>query len=217
MTGRWIRISGQSEYYTFTYVSGTTGTLDRVYESDTETGLSYKISKSVYALPSDLRLLHSMRILTDPDDLDQSSQEELDETAPARESYGTPDRYALYANDASTPPVAQVELYPIPDAVIGIPYWYSQDPTLFAATATSSFIAPWLSPDAIYSGVEADALRKEKDYAGYDRAEAAYNNHLTEMFHGEATRMGARPLKMAPAYTRHNRQRTTRYGWPNEP
>jgi hypothetical protein len=101
--------------------------------------------------------------------------------------------------------------------VFAIPFWYSQDPTLFAASATSSFIAPWLSPDAIYSGVKADALDKEKDYAGSDRAEAMFNQHLTEMFHGEAVRMGARRLKMAAAFTRHNRERVTRYGWPNEP
>ncbi len=217
MSGRAIRIAAGNEYYQFTYASPTAGTLDRGYEGTTDAVATFSIWQNIYVLPADLRILHSMRVLGAPWDMDQISQEQLDEQAPHRGLYGTPSRYATHMDDASTPPRRQVELYPIPDAVLAIPFWYTQDPTLFAASSTASFFAPWLIPDVLYAGVEAEALGKEKDYAGADRAELRFAQVLAEMLMEEARRIGPRRLKMAEKYTRHNRQRWSGTAYPKDP
>lgn len=207
MSGRAIRIANGEEYYQFTRTAGTTGTLDRAYEGEDETAATYSIWQNIFPLPADLFVLHSMRVLGYPADLDQVSQEQLDERDPNRASEGTPNCYSPHMDDASTPPRMQVEVFPIPDEAIAIPFWYTQDPTLFSASGTALFVAAWLEPAAIYDGVEADVRRLEKDYAGFDRAEALFNVHLIEMFGAEARRRGPQSIKMHPQYTRHNRRR----------
>ena len=53
MTGRKIKVSGDSQHYTFTFVSTTSGTLDRNYAKDTDSEATYQIYQDTYALPSD--------------------------------------------------------------------------------------------------------------------------------------------------------------------
>jgi hypothetical protein len=211
MNGRAIRIAEGDEYYQFTYVSPTSGTLDRVYEGADATAATHSIFQNVYVLPSDLHVLHSIRVLGSVKDLDQVSQEELDEREANRATVGTPDCYAPHMDDTSTPPRAQIEVYPVPDSVMALPFWYTQDPTLFSASQTASFIAPWLNPDALYCGVEADVRRRlEKDYVGAQAAESMFTLHLSEMFAAEARRIAPRQIKMADRFTRHNVRRWTR-------
>jgi len=211
MSGRAIRIAAGEEYYEFTYVSPTSGTLDRDYEGEDATEAAYSIWQNVYVLPSDLHVLHSIRVLGSPRDLDPLTQEELDERAANRGTEGTPDCYSPHMEDLSTPPRSQVELYPVPDAVMALPFWYTQDPTLFSASQTSNFVAAWLNPDALYCGVEAEVRRQlEQDYVGGQAAESMFNLHLSEMFAAEARRTPARQIKMADRFTRHNLRRWTR-------
>lgn len=210
MSGRAIRIAEGDEYYQFTYVSPTSGTLDRAYEGDDATAATYSIWQNVYVLPSDLFVLHSMRVLGEIRDLDQQTQEQLDEQAANRSTQGTPYCYALHMDDLSTPPRQQVELYYIPDQVYSIPFWYTQDPTLFSASQTSSFLAPWLNPSAIYDGVAADVRALEDNLGAAQHYEQMFLAHLSEMFGAEARRRGARPIKIAEKYTRHNARRWAR-------
>jgi hypothetical protein len=210
MTGRAFRIGVDPAYYQFTWVSASTGTLDRTYEGDDDDAAEYRIYQAVYSLPADLALLKSMRVLDRPRDLDQVSQERLDEMDASRLAHGTPQRYAPHMDDLSDPPRRQVELHPAPDAAVAIPFWFTQDPALFEVTATASYVAAWLNPDAIYHGVEAEVRRLEKDYAGFTAAESLFNVDLAEMFGAEARRTGPAGIKMAARYTRQNRRRWQR-------
>jgi hypothetical protein len=207
MTGRGIRIAADNEYYQFTFASSTTGTLDRNYEGTTDADATYKLFQSVYVLPADCRELHSIRVLDSPRDLDQWSQETLDEAAPHRIKYGTPRAYAPHMDNASSPSRIQVELYPIPDDVMSLPYWYTQDPTLFSASGTADFFAPWLLPNALVEQVRSLALRKERDYTGAQLASQEATVAMQEMIREEARRIGTTPLKMAGVHTRHRVER----------
>jgi hypothetical protein len=53
MDGWLIKFSGDDTVYTFTYVSGTTGTISPAYLGDTDTSDTYQLYQPVYALPSD--------------------------------------------------------------------------------------------------------------------------------------------------------------------
>src|SRR3990167_8217600 len=50
MTGRKIKINGSDEIYTFTYVSATSGTLDKAYLGLTDTSTTYVIWDEEYLL-----------------------------------------------------------------------------------------------------------------------------------------------------------------------
>src|SRR3990172_8330394 len=50
MGGRGFRVPGQNAFYQFTYVSATSGTLDRVYEGETAAAAAYRIFQNVYPL-----------------------------------------------------------------------------------------------------------------------------------------------------------------------
>lgn len=50
MTDRKIKINGSDEIYTFTYVSATSGTLDKAYLGDTDTSTTYVIWQEAYLL-----------------------------------------------------------------------------------------------------------------------------------------------------------------------
>lgn len=208
MTGRAIRIAADNEYYQFTFVGATSGTLDRNYEGDTDTAATYKIAQPVYVLPADCRQLHSIRVLGLPRDLDQWSQEQLDEASPHRSRYGKPVAYAPHMDNASSPSRMQVELYPIPDEVLDLPYWYTQEPTLFEASGTSDFFAAWLLPNALVESVRQLALRMDKDYVGAREAGREAAAAFDVMQREEAKRIGTTPLKMTPAFTRHRIRRS---------
>lgn len=210
MSGRAIRIAERDEYYQFTQTGALTGTLDRGYEGEDDADAGYSIWQAIYVLPSDLAQLHSMRVFGSALDLDQTTQEALDEQDAARTSYGTPERYALHMDDLSTPPRRQVELHPGPDELLSIPFWYTQDPELFGAGDTGDFLAPWLNPDEIYLGVEADVKRLAENYVGAQLAEQLRGVSASEANQSECRRIGPQPLKMAPMYTRHNRRRWQR-------
>jgi hypothetical protein len=210
MSGRAIRIGSDDAFYQFAQTGAFSGTLDRPYEGEDSTDVEYSIWQAIYVLPSDLNQLQSMRVFGSGRDLDQVSQEDLDEQDAARTDLGTPERYALHMDDLSTPPRRQVELYPGPDELLSIPFWYTQDPELFGSGDTGDFIAPWLNPDEIYLGVEADVRRGEKDYAGAQLAEQLRGVTAAETNQAECRRIGPQPLKMASMYTRHNRRRWQR-------
>src|SRR5262249_47658617 len=62
MDGQRIRIGGRTEYYIFTFVDATHGTLDRGFEGDTESDVSYWIWVANYALNPDVVSLESVRV-----------------------------------------------------------------------------------------------------------------------------------------------------------
>lgn len=59
MTGSNFQLGGESTVYQFTFVSTTTGTLDRVYSGDTASAKDYTIYTTNYDLPADFdRVVH---------------------------------------------------------------------------------------------------------------------------------------------------------------
>lgn len=216
MSGRSIRFGNDDAYYEFTYESSGVGSLDRDYEGTSDTDVTYSIWKNVFALASDCRDLLSIRSMSGGRDLDQVSMEELDEMDPKRTLTGNPIRYALHMDDRSTPRNQQVEVHPIPTEVTALPYWYIQDPTLFDVADTSSYFHPWLNPDVLYSGVAADVLLREKDYAGATLCEQKFSIGMNEMLANECARMPGVQIQMAERFNRHRTNRGVSRTFPFE-
>ncbi len=205
ISGREFRGSGRSEFYGVTFVSSTSLTLSRAWEGDTVTALTYKIFERIFNLASDVDVLESIKRITGGGaDMDQVSQERLDETAPSRPIFGPPNRYALHDYD-ETNDLATVELYPIPDTAWGIPYRYTKRPGDF--TVTSSPLESWIPAGLIVEGALADLAGPAGEPAAAAAHEVKFQALLTVLIRKEARRRAARPMQMPLRHTRHRRLR----------
>lgn len=209
MTGRSFRAGTRSEFYTFAYVSATTGTLNRAYEGDTDAAASYRIFKNIYALPANCRILEDDAFANfSLGPLKRLSRAELNLSAAARGAYGTPSYWASSMDDSSSPPNLQIELYPVPDRAIGIPYEYVAEASV-PGTASAAFL-PWMEPStALFEGVCGKIYRTPafKDLAASQLAAAAAKEALSTMRANETRRMGPATFKMDNYFTRHRRNR----------
>lgn len=213
MTGRGIRIAGRDEYYEFTWLSTSTGTLDRPYEGEDASAAEYSIFQNIYQLPAEARQLRGMRcISTQPGPIDILSKHELDQSAPHRMATGVPRIAAQYMDSETEPPVIQIEIYPIPDAVYSLPYSYIADQAAFAGS-TATFL-PWTRPACIRAGVMADYCRspKIKDLASAREYEAQFERLLEQMVQNATQQKGAVKLHMAPHHTQHRIRRALAQG-----
>lgn len=208
MTGRLFRVSGESQYYTFTYVSSTSGTLDRAYQGETASGLSYRIDKNLFQAPSDARIIDTLRCLDPERELHRMSIEDADSNFPGRNVYGAPLHYVIHMDSVTTPPRIQTELLPIPDSVTTIGLWYDYEPSIPNATSTS--ILPWMRPAAIKAGVQADICLWRKDYSGAVAHEGRCESAVQDMIRTACFQRGAVSLKTSLWMHRHQARRHDR-------
>jgi hypothetical protein len=208
MTGRRFRVAGRYEYYEFTRTGNTTGTLDRAYEGGTNAAAGYTIFQNVYLLPSDVVTVKDLRAIATPGLLTRVSLAHLNEISPSRETFGDPVYWALFMDDASDPPRAQIELYPIPEYSRGYPLVYVADVT--PPSTTSASILPWMRPAALKYGAKADERALAGDFDGAQWYENRFKEALAEMMGVETRRRGATPLRVADWMTRHQTRRWNR-------
>jgi len=161
MTNRIIRINGESDYYGFVHLSGTTATLDRAYTGATASGLSYRLDQSLYTLPVDLRILDGVRISTSARPLEEMSVTKANELWPSRNVYGTPQYFVRYMEAAGYPSQMQIELLPIPETVLTFPIWYTYDAAPPPDAIT--YFPTWVRNGALKAGVLAD-LGIDREY-----------------------------------------------------
>lgn len=209
MTGLMIRIAAGAEYYQFTYVSVTSGTLDRAYEGITAAGATYRIDQNIFLAPSDARILRAVRPFDGGKPLEMITPGELDRRAPNRGGYGVPAMAAATWDNFSDPPNLQIELYPVPSSPdsSGIrSAWvldYIFDPATPSTSSTS--LLPWVRPAALKAGVQADI----KMYAGELASAAGYEKRFDEliqtMAQNNALQRGPQTIRLAPELTRFRR------------
>ncbi len=205
MTTRAFRGAGLNASYRFTYVSATTGTLDRAYEGPTATAATYAIFQNVYLLPSDCRLLEDDAFSSQFGPLQRMSHGQLNDADPSRLATGTPTLWASYMDDSSTPPLMRVEFVPYPDLAIGIPFTYAADAG--ELTDTGTIIKAWLQPTALLEAVTARCKAHLKDYTGAQLHTVWAEKALVVMRGAEAQGMGMANLQLDSYYTSYRDRR----------
>ena len=215
MTGRQIRIGGRTESYTFTYVSATSGTIDRSYEGDTITGAGYEIFQNVYQLPDRVKFISLMRNPRINKDMGLLTEQALDIADTARTLIGEPQYFlpAADTTDSSTPIYHQVEIYPAPETSIGLPYTYIRLPIEFDGTNTSAEILPWVDPRAVAAGAKAMMLAHHRQYQGQMAEDLIGQRMIAKMHKVESDTVGPGKLRMASRYTEHRRRRGSGVAW----
>ncbi len=191
-------------------MGATSATLDRVYEGPTAATAAFSVFQNVYALPSNARLLANDAFVGTRGPLRRFTRGEINAFDPSRVQTGTPQGWASFMDDASTPPNLQVEIWPVPDATsgIGIPYEYTADTA--PLSATSAVMLPWLNPACLLEGVSALALRNARDYTGAELAIAAAEKALKQLRSTEGRSLPPAHLALDAAYTRHRLRRGNR-------
>lgn len=206
MTGRVFRVTNDDPFYEFTWIDAAHGALDRPYEGVSNAAAEYAIYQSIYPLPPDCRIIESM---TGPlGEVDQLSPPQLSVTAPSRNTFGTPQIRVPYMDDASSPPRMQVELYPIPDAAVGLELTYIAEVSAPGSTGLS--LLPWVRPAALIEGVMADVKRHLGDFSSTDRHEMRFKELVSEMMLNEAMRNGATRMQVADRFMAHRVKRWSR-------
>jgi hypothetical protein len=212
MTGRKFRVLGRDEYYTFTYVSATSGTLDRNYEGDTVDDGTFEIFQNVYQLGARTRHIALMRNPRVNAPMERMTTEQMDAASASRFPIGEPAFYrpASDTDDSSTPIYHQVEIFPAPETAIGLFYTYIRLPIEFDGTNTDDEILPLVNPHALLAGAKALLLAH---FGRYDAAaaEKAIQRGSTEAMHqAESDAVGPGRIRMADRFTRHRRARWSR-------
>lgn len=229
MTGRRIRIANTSEYYQFTYVSATSGTLDRGYEGPSASTVTYRIDQAVFLLPANCRILRGVTPMHDRSrPLEIVPPSELNRISADRNSYGTP-RYAAQTWDnQSSPPLMQVELFPVPDcpdSSANLLSWlvdYVYEEAEINQDATSVSLKPFVRPACLMEGVKADAMAPRPGWDGNIQAselfEGRYDKLLVQMQMINSQQRGPQQIQLADNLKRRGLPRYGRgprhVGWP---
>jgi hypothetical protein len=212
MTGRKFRVDGRKEWYTFTRTAATTGTLDRVYEGDSDSELPYHIFQNVYELPAGCSFIQVLNNIRTGLPLHIKTRRELDDISASRLSYGEPTLFMPSSDtpEASPPVLHRVELYPIPQFAAGYPYTYQSIPTDFTGQNTGDSPLPWVSDDAIAAFAKASILRHQKDGTGAQEEERQGMLFLSQISGNENDRVGPVQIRMQSRFTRHRARRWMR-------
>ena len=131
MTGRWIRIGSINELFKFTYVSGTSGTIESPtggtgWQAAVQSAVTYVLFQHVYTLATDVD-----QVLLQPREyaLGPTTREYIDRLDPVRVSTGQP--YCWAPRELASTGAYQIEFWPRPNAagVVRVAY-LKKAPTL---------------------------------------------------------------------------------------
>jgi len=205
MTGRMIRIAGDSQFYQFTYVSGTSGTLDRTYEGAGGAGLTYRIDQNIVAMPAEARIIGQVSLQNPARELVKWSSADLGASFPNRNIYGTPVHWAPIMDSQTTTPALQIELTPVPELATSLLVSYSYDETPPSTTGAS--LLSWVRASAIKAGVMTDVSAFLKDWNAVAFHQARFDKLALEMEAADGMRRGGAAMCVAPWLIRHQGRR----------
>lgn len=224
-TGCYFRLPGDDAYFSFTYVSPVQGTLDRAYDGffggqlegasppppvTPTAGLDYQLDQAIYQMPPSVRLISGVRDLDNDYDLDFISQAQLNASAPSRSDYGDAKYWSSYMDSETTPPVMQIELYPIPMELTGYSVKVTAEDVNYGPGQTSVAALPFVRPAALNSGVAADVRLWQEKFTAAEGHEALFKARMQEMIRTESFRIGATRIEMAEHISRHRSDRLRR-------
>jgi hypothetical protein len=151
-------------------------------------------TRAIYPLPADLKILLEVNNAANNFPFRPYTQAELDLVYPGRRDIagvaGAPNTfiYSMAEDTADTPPLHQVEIYPIPGSVQVHPIRYTSIPATFDPQQTTQSPLPWIPAHTIVRGVRADICAEKKDYAGMEAFENLFASGINELLRLELHR-----------------------------
>lgn len=211
MTGRRIRIANLRPWYTFTYVSATSFTIDRAYEGqDNAVDVAFTMWQPLYSLPIGLVQLYSIENLTLNYDLDPQDREFVDNQDAARYQMRSPELFIPAQDDSNG--LQQVELWPGPVFAEGMSTNYRSGQPVFGVNDTSVAIPDWISVPALFEGAQASLYKLQGDTASANAQEMIFKKLVDDMRGEDARRRPPAVLQPDQRFAIPRARRTMR-GW----
>lgn len=217
-TGDVLRIEGGKTYYRFIVDSAAAGTLDRPYEGDTGT-FSYRISRAVYTLPADVRLIKSVSDPATGYQLSFLDRERFRQAFGDHNSRGNPTHWTGYFDSDTDPPLMQIEVFPLPITSGSVNVAVVMDKGGIMDGETSTAFLPWERSGVIQDGVAEDCctwlLTRDNPPPGMGQAAERYARKFADglagMIRTDISRHGSVTLQLDQAMYQHRLRRWQRY------
>jgi hypothetical protein len=151
-------------------------------------------TRALYPLPADLKILLEVNNAANNFPMRPYTQAELDLVYPGRLDVAgiasAPNTfiYSMAEDTTATPPLHQVEMYPIPGSVVSHPIRYTSIPATFDPTQTTLSPLPWIPPHLVIRGVRADICAHKQDYPGMESFENLFTSGINELLRLELHR-----------------------------
>jgi hypothetical protein len=170
--------------------------LDRLkwQRRDASAAIATVIGTDIYKLPADCRALKSIRGPLGPMEYFDATKHVIG-TVP-----GTPQTWRPVWDSATDPPQQQVQVFPVPDAVVTLTAEYTAEEATFGTGTTSNSLLPWMRPGCLIAGVEADGQNHKGNFAAGDRKEVRFEKLLNDMVRTECARIPAKTIQLAAKY-----------------
>lgn len=205
---REIQIVSRGELYQFTFISATSGTLDRPFEGSTGAEYSYTLFRRTY--PLSVRVKGLERV-TNPRTNKNVKELTRTELLPGLVVFGEPEYYAMAPSGGSDPVYKQVTFQPCPDLAMSIDIDYQKAVPNFTGENTSSSPLPEVYTAAIVD-LAAAKLFSTKQYKDPQLAAARTaqgKTTLDRMHREENQRIPASKVDVDTHYTDHELKRAT--------
>jgi hypothetical protein len=219
LNGLKFQVVSDGPFYTFTYVSATSATIDRVYEGTTTTASAYRLFTNVYPLPDDFKAILQEQSAENGFDLKPLDEVMMGEQVGFRDAIGTPEVYAITPSPEALDGgfTWQIEMFPIPRAAKGYPIRYLRAAPSFDGTTTGDNPLPFVSDAVILAGCRAEVFAHLKDFNSAGYYEGRFTDELKTMTMADTLKQPIRQLQMARRFTRHRVQRLMRNSFPRIP
>jgi hypothetical protein len=151
-------------------------------------------ARALYKLPADLKILLEVNNSVGNFPMRPYTQQEMNLLYPGRLDLALTGNapgtfiYSMAEDDNSSPPLHQVELYPIPNAIVSHPIRYIVNPPTFNPQQTTLSPLPWIPSQVLINGIRADICAYLKDYNGMNAFEVLFTTGLNEMLRVELHR-----------------------------
>jgi hypothetical protein len=211
-SGWQLLIGGSRAWYTATVVDGQHITLDRPYESQSDTAASYSLINAIMQLPDDCRHLRVIRSpatglqMTEMTSLEFAQEVGFAICEGVAQAY-IPQPDGVNSSDGDT--VKQILLYPLPLWARGYQIVYERLGIGFDGTTTGTGPFDFVSGHAIIAGAKMD-LKCYSNALELQGLMNEWDTQISAMHHVENGERKPLPLKLADVYTRHRRQRLYR-------
>ena len=209
LTGMQFRAQGDAAIYTFTFVDGTDGTLDRNYEGQSNALAGYWIFQGEYSLPANCKTVLSVgNPQTGFPLLDWSKDTAQRSVAAGLYPSSFPLAWDIAADssEASPPVLHTLQLVPAPLLAAGYPLRYQKAALAFTGENTGNAPLTWIPDKTILDGARADAFLHLEKLTKAEAYEAKFKEDLVEMVRLDGVRRG-RPVVRGSVSTREMRLR----------
>jgi hypothetical protein len=202
--GRKFRIAGQSVWYIMTWLTATTGTLDREFEDEDQAAAGYELFQDEYELPDDCGVvLHFVDVRTGYQ-LAKRDSDWITANNPSLVHEADPLAWAP-TTSTSESDVKRVQFYPVPIRALSLKIRYKVIATGFDGSNDPDSPLAWVSSLAIEQYAKSLIARDHlKNIVLANELRDEYASALADMHREEMQEQSVVPMQIDPHYTRRS-------------